>query len=74
MTTTDWLDPRKIDYTGTIDSYNEIMKILFPYPKFHISFTDKKGNPTNKFTGNFMVMETGEFFRPGDTIQIKRKK
>lgn len=59
-----------IKFTGTIASYNKIVKKAFPYEKFTIIFNDKDLNNCNCFCYGFHILEYGMYFKPGDFVQV----
>lgn len=63
-----------IEYTGSIESFNNLIDHLGDDSKFPYCNLDDKGNSTWKFTGTFLCCKTGYVYRPGDHYHVKVKK
>lgn len=57
-----------MEYTGTIESYNDLVERLWDKDQMHhhIWFIDENGDMTPKFTGVVCCAITGVRYRPGD--------
>lgn len=57
-----------IEYTGTIESYNDLVDSIYEKEceYNHIIFLDNKHRMTPKFTGIVMDMLNGIIYKPGD--------
>ena len=69
----DFKKVRVIEYTGTIDSYNQLVDHLWDRKRgyYHIWFIDEKGEMTPKFTGIVMDTLKGIRYKPGDSYCVE---
>lgn len=64
-----------IEFHGTIESFNKIMKLCFaPYPEIESCFLDSTFTRVNYFTGVFHIYQTGMTYKKGDFIQYEVKQ
>lgn len=61
---------KMIKYTGTIESYNQLVDHLWDGDSIHVWFLDESGSMTPKFTGIVACAKTGIRYRPGDSYAV----
>jgi len=62
---------KSIQYTGSIDSYNELINAIWEGEEMYIWFVDEYGNFTPKFTGIVVNAKTGIRYKPGDIYVVE---
>jgi hypothetical protein len=60
-----------IQYTGSIESYNEFVDHMWDGDEMYIWFLDEDGEMTPRFTGVVVNAKTGMRYKPGDSYVVE---